>query len=433
MDVEFADKGGNKRTYHRVGATGKIPKICYYWQEGRCTRNPCNFLHGEVPGGVDRVGTSNGVNATKRPNQMMEFENGGGPPMQRRPVNPKWGRNTGGSSGAVVESNRRLQGKVCNFWISGHCKYGNDCKFLHSFFVGEGFTLVTALTGHEKAVRGIALPSGSDKLYSGSADASVRVWDCQSGQCAGAIKLPGEVGCLISEGPWLFVGIPNFVKAWNTQTAAELTLNGPNGQVHALAVGNEMLLAGIQDGSILAWKFSIAANCFEPAASLLGHTLSVVSLVFGANRLFSGSMDKTIKIWNLETFQCIQTLGDHSSVVMSLLCWKDFLLSCSLDQTVKVWVATENGDLKVTYTHKEEHGVLALCGTLDAQDQPVLISACNDNSVRLYDLPSFNERGKMYSKEEVRAIQVAPGGLFFTGDGTGELRVWKWLAQGTKA
>jgi hypothetical protein len=31
-------------------------------------------------------------------------------------------------------------------------------------------------------------------------------------QCIAVINLGGEVGCMISEGPWLFVGIPNFVK-----------------------------------------------------------------------------------------------------------------------------------------------------------------------------------------------------------------------------
>ena len=31
-------------------------------------------------------------------------------------------------------------------------------------------------------------------------------------QCLGVINLGGEVGCMISEGPWIFVGIPEAVK-----------------------------------------------------------------------------------------------------------------------------------------------------------------------------------------------------------------------------
>ena len=31
-------------------------------------------------------------------------------------------------------------------------------------------------------------------------------------QCTGVVNLGGEVGCMISEGPWIFVGLPNVVK-----------------------------------------------------------------------------------------------------------------------------------------------------------------------------------------------------------------------------
>lgn len=41
----------------------------------------------------------------------------------------------------------------------------------------------------------------------------------------------------------------------------------------------------------------------------------------------------------------------------------------------------------------------------------------------------FSERGKIFSKEEIRSIQAGPGGIFFTGDGTGLMKVWKWLAE----
>jgi len=80
------------------------------------------------------------------------------------------------------------------------------------------------------------------------------------------------------------------------QTAAEMNLTGPTGQVYALAVASELLFAATQDGRILAWRFSSATNCFEPAASLDGHKLAVVSLIVGGMRLYSASMDKTIRV-----------------------------------------------------------------------------------------------------------------------------------------
>ena len=59
---------------------------------------------------------------------------------------------------------------------------------------------------------------------------------------------------------------------------------------------NFSLLSIPQDGTVLVWKFNVADNTFEPAASLSGHTLPVVSLISGADRLYSASMDHTIRV-----------------------------------------------------------------------------------------------------------------------------------------
>ncbi|KAA8550069.1 hypothetical protein F0562_001753 [Nyssa sinensis] len=42
-----------------------------------------------------------------------------------------------------------------------------------------------------------------------------------------------------NKGPWVFVGLPNVVKAWNVQTALDLSLSGPAGHVYALVVGDD--------------------------------------------------------------------------------------------------------------------------------------------------------------------------------------------------
>ena len=86
----------------------------------------------------------------------------------------------------------------------------------------------------------------------------------------------------------------------------------------------------------MAWTFNSGTNSFDATALLKGHAGAVVCLVFGAGRLYSGSMDNTVKVWDLKTMQCIHTLDKHSEVVMSVVCWDQYLLSCSLDQTLKV-------------------------------------------------------------------------------------------------
>uniref|UniRef100_A0A2N9GWS0 Uncharacterized protein n=1 Tax=Fagus sylvatica TaxID=28930 RepID=A0A2N9GWS0_FAGSY len=81
------------------------------------------------------------------------------------------------------------------------------------------------------------------------------------------INLGGEVGSVCSEGPWVFVGMPNVVKVWNTESGAEYSLNGPVGQVNALTAVKDLLFAGVEDGVILAWKGTNETNVTFQVAS----------------------------------------------------------------------------------------------------------------------------------------------------------------------
>ncbi|XP_061366317.1 zinc finger CCCH domain-containing protein 48-like [Gastrolobium bilobum] len=78
-------------------------------------------------------------------------------------------------------------------------------------------------------------------------------------------------------------------------------------------------------------------------------------------------------------------------------------------ESQKTWEG-EAGHIKIyvgfskvflSYTDISSNGVIALCGMTDAEDKHILICSCRDNSVRLYDLPSFSGMGRLFAKKEV--------------------------------
>ncbi|KAJ3701840.1 hypothetical protein LUZ61_005545 [Rhynchospora tenuis] len=210
-----------------------------------------------------------------------------------------------------------------------------------------------------------------------------------------------------------------------------------------------------------AWSWSTGAHDFSLLTPLHGHSKPITAILqpSGSDKLLSSSEDGTVNFWDCHTGQCVLTLnfGTEIGCIMtdgpsSLFVGtrdsvkvynteNNTLLSLSgpaglvyalaahdnkLFAGTQVWAKKDKGGMEVIYTHTEEHGVLALRETSDATGQSVLSCSVNDQTVRLYNLPSFLERGRIFAKKEVQALQTGPGGLFFTGDGTGDLKVWKW-------
>ena len=58
-----------------------------------------------------------------------------------------------------------------------------------------------------------------------------------------------------------------------------------------------------------------------------------------ALKIFSGSKDKEIRIWNTMTGEFIKVLEGHSHTILSIAISLDesMLASCSLDNTIKFW------------------------------------------------------------------------------------------------
>ncbi|MBS0649696.1 MAG: WD40 repeat domain-containing protein, partial [Verrucomicrobia bacterium] len=71
--------------------------------------------------------------------------------------------------------------------------------------------------------------------------------------------------------------------------------------------------------------------------NLKGHKRPISSLSVKDGMLFSGSYDRTIKVWDLGTGQLLQSLDSHKGLVSCLSVKDGMLISGSSDKKIKIW------------------------------------------------------------------------------------------------
>jgi WD40 repeat protein len=93
--------------------------------------------------------------------------------------------------------------------------------------------------------------------------------------------------------------------------------------------------------SVLVWTHD-AAGLQPPVLQtvLEGHTADVLSLEIAqdGSLLFSGSYDKTIRIWSTRSWTCAKVLQGHAGGVRALVASRDgkLLYSAAADNTIRV-------------------------------------------------------------------------------------------------
>jgi len=129
------------------------------------------------------------------------------------------------------------------------------------------------------------------------------------------------------------------IKLWNINTGTCLqTLYGHSDFIRSLILLDRLLLAsGSYDCSIKLWDLKQNKNQYKCIRSLLGHASWITSLLFNneTRQLISDSADNKIKVWNVETGECLHTFEGHvygAGLISNL----NEIISSSYDGNIKV-------------------------------------------------------------------------------------------------
>ncbi|MEH1871403.1 serine/threonine-protein kinase [Nostoc sp.] len=167
------------------------------------------------------------------------------------------------------------------------------------------------------------------------------------------------------------------------------TLTGHSGtlsSVNTLAISpdSKTLASGSDDKKIKLWDL----NSQNVIASLSGHTQAVKSVTFSPDGqiLATASDDKTIKLWQVETLEEISTLLGHAHAVKSVAFSPDgqILASGSWDKKIKLWDVNTGREICTITGHQLQVNSVAF----SPQGQ-LLASASFDRTIRLWRIPAL--------------------------------------------
>jgi len=278
-------------------------------------------------------------------------------------------------------------------------------------------TLLTFLQGHQDAVWGVDFSPDSQTLVSGSWDGAIKLWR-RDGQVLTSFKGHDEAVFDVAVAAPMKANFPSENGRVNQKEE-----NQGNSKISKLLPTNELIIAsGSLDKTIKIWQGDGTL-----LNTLMGHSSSVYGVDFSpeGQLLTSASSDNTIKLWTREG-QLLKTLTGHSDVVFDVVFSPDGQLfaSGSQDKTIKLW--TRDGTLLKTLTGHDD-SILGLAFSPNSQR---LASASWDNTIKLWTREGILLATLEGHRDRVNGIAFSPDGRFLASASL-DKTVKLWRNDGT--
>ena len=204
--------------------------------------------------------------------------------------------------------------------------------------------LIRTLSGHTNQVRAVAFSPTSKLIGSGSNDKTIKFWRVDTGECYKT--LTGHESWIWSvafspDGKWFASGDNDGqIKIWDVESGDYLkTLEGHKSWVRSVAfnpTNPHMLASGSNDKTAKIWNVD-TGECLK---TLEGHENWVWSVAFSPDGKLLASGSDQPRLWDISSGELLVTLMGHEKWILSVAFSYDetpVLASGGNDETIKLW------------------------------------------------------------------------------------------------
>ena len=241
-----------------------------------------------------------------------------------------------------------------------------DGKSWRTFFVEREFRSksfmgkfnVDVLRGHNEDVRAVFLLASANLIFTGGRDSVVRMWNMEEGLLIDSSRpLGGTIRAIAADTRLLVTGGTNaYVQCWRAV----------DGNVHL---------------------FHISGNGTDQTSEfrLWGHEGPVTCLALDSLRIYSGSWDMTVRVWDRAHMECVQKLM-HADWVWDLAPHGNTIASTA-GRDAYVW-DIRNSELTSLISNAHVGNAYSLARTHLAN---VLFTGGEDGAIRLFNVSDISD------------------------------------------
>jgi len=175
--------------------------------------------------------------------------------------------------------------------------------------------IVSTLKGHGKKINSVVYHPYKDVAITASSDATVRVWNAESGQQSAIINAHKAAVTSISlhaVGDYLLSSSEDRYWAFSDLNTAQVFSYVTDPEVDSAVLCTQLhpdgmiLGTGHEDSSIQIWDLKSGSN----VANFPGHAGSILSMSFSENGYYlaTGSKDASVKLWDLRKLRNFKTI-----------------------------------------------------------------------------------------------------------------------------